>query len=45
MGNINVNIRARKQYSTLHLLFDVLMVFLTGGLWLIWLLIRFLRNN
>ena len=29
----------------LGVLFDFVMVFLTGGLWLIWIIIRFLRNN
>lgn len=28
----------------LGVLFDVFMVFATGGLWLIWILIRFLRS-
>lgn len=31
--------------STGGLLIDLLLVFATGGLWLIWLLIRYLRNN
>lgn len=31
--------------STLGLMFDVAMVFLTGGVWLLWILIRYLRNN
>ena len=34
-----------KQRGTLGILFDALLVVLTGGLWLIWILIRFLRNN
>lgn len=35
----------RRHYSTLHLLFDFFMVMITGGLWLIWILIRFMRSN
>lgn len=31
--------------STLGILVDFILVLLTGGLWLIWILIRFLRNN
>ena len=34
-----------KPRGTLGILFDVLLVVLTGGLWLVWILIRFLRNN
>lgn len=26
-------------------LLDFILVFLTGGLWLIWILIKYLRNN
>lgn len=35
---------ARKQ-SGLGILFDLIMTFLTGGLWLIWVLIRYLRTH
>ena len=34
-----------KKRSTLGLIIDFVLVFATGGLWLIWLLIRFLRNS
>lgn len=34
-----------KKRGMLGLLFDFVMVFLTGGLWLIWLLIRYLRQS
>ena len=37
--------RRKKHYGLLHLIFDFLMVMLTGGLWLIWIIIRFLRAN
>lgn len=26
-------------------LFDVTMIFLTGGLWIIWILVRWIRAN
>lgn len=35
----------KKHYSTMHLIWDLILVFLTGGLWLIWIIIRYLRNN
>lgn len=34
----------KKHYTTLHLLLDLILVFATGGLWLIWILIRYLRR-
>ena len=34
-----------KKREMLGLIFDFVMVFLTGGLWLIWLLIRYLRQS
>ncbi len=34
-----------KKRSTLGLILDVILVFATGGLWLIWILVRYLRNN
>lgn len=35
----------RTRYSFGSLVVDFLLTLLTGGLWLIWILIRFLRNN
>jgi hypothetical protein len=34
-----------KKYTFLHGLLDIFLVFITGGLWLIWILIKFLRKN
>lgn len=34
-----------KKRSTAGLILDVILTFCTGGLWLIWILIRYLRNN
>ncbi len=34
-----------KKRSTLGLVIDFLLVMCTGGLWLIWILIRYLRNH
>lgn len=35
----------KKKRGTLGLLLDFILVMCTGGLWLIWILIRYLRNN
>lgn len=35
----------KKKRSTIGLIIDLILVLCTGGLWLIWILIRFLRNN
>lgn len=37
--------RSGKKRSTVGLILDVILVFATGGLWLIWILVRYLRNN
>lgn len=34
-----------KKRSMLGLILDFILVLATGGLWLIWLLIRYLRNS
>lgn len=34
-----------KKRSTAGLILDVILVFATGGLWLVWILVRYLRNN
>lgn len=34
----------QKQYSGFNLFVDFILTLLTGGLWLIWILIRFLRS-
>lgn len=36
---------AKKNRGCLLTLLDVVLVVLTGGLWLIWILVRYLRNN
>lgn len=35
----------RRRYGLGHFIFDLFMVAITGGLWLIWILFKFLRNN
>lgn len=37
--------RNDNKQGCLKTLLDFILVFLTGGLWLIWILIRYLRNN
>lgn len=34
-----------KRYGLGKLILDFILVWLTGGLWLIWILIRYLRSN
>lgn len=34
-----------KNYGCLHALFDIFMIFITGGLWLIWILVKYLRTH
>lgn len=38
-------IEIKKHYGFIHLVFDLFMTIVTGGLWLVWLLIKFLRNG
>lgn len=37
--------KGNKKRGTVGLIWDVILTFLTGGLWLVWLLIRYLRKN
>ena len=37
--------RNKNRYGFFNLLLDFTLVLLTGGLWLVWILIRFLRTN
>lgn len=34
-----------KKYGCCNFLFDVALFFLTGGLWLIWIFVREIRNT
>ena len=34
-----------QRYTFGHMLFDFIMILLTGGLWLIWVLVRYLRTH
>jgi hypothetical protein len=34
-----------KKYGCLMMLFDLFMIVITGGLWLIWVLVRYLRTH
>lgn len=37
--------RCRRHYGLLNFLFDILLVCVTGGLWLIWIFVREMRNR
>ena len=34
-----------KKYTKRSALFDLIMIALTGGFWLLWVLVRFLRTH
>lgn len=34
-----------KRYGFCHMVFDFIMTIATGGFWLIWVLIRYLRTH
>ena len=34
-----------KNYGCLYALFDIFMIFITGGLWLIWIIVKYLRTH
>lgn len=36
---------SKKQYKLHNFLFDLILCFITGGLWLIWIFIREMRNR
>ena len=35
----------KKKRGAFGILLDLILTCMTGGLWLIWIIIRFLRNN
>lgn len=35
----------RKKYGITNFLFDIIMLVMTGGLWLIWIFAREMRNH
>lgn len=37
--------RTRKRYGIGRFLLDLLLIFLTGGLWLFWIVLRYLRTH
>ena len=36
---------SRRKYGILNFLLDVFLFFITGGLWLIWIFVREMRNR
>ena len=40
-----VNCKIRKPYGFFSFLFDLFMVAITSGLWLIWIFVREMRNR
>lgn len=39
------HVSPRRKYGVLNALIDITLTFLTGGLWLIWIIIRYLRTH
>jgi hypothetical protein len=37
--------RTRKPYGCMSFLFDIVLTLITGGLWLIWIFVREMRNR
>lgn len=35
----------RRRYTLFNFLFDILMLIITGGLWVIWIFVREMRNR
>lgn len=38
-------VRVRRRYGFFHFLWDIFMTCITGGLWLIWIFVREMRNR
>ena len=45
MNEYYYGVRKQKRYTIWSFIFDILMTGITGGLWLFWLLLKFLRTN
>jgi hypothetical protein len=35
----------KRRYGLIHFAFDIFMTVITGGLWLIWIFVREMRNR
>lgn len=44
-GNYPIVIRPRRRYGFIHFFWDCFLSIATGGLWLIWIFIREMRNR
>jgi hypothetical protein len=44
-GGFIMSRNCRKKYGLFNFLFDLFMCFITGGLWLIWIFVREMRNR
>lgn len=42
---VYIPVRRRKRYGVFKFFFDCLLVFITGGLWLIWIFVREMRRR
>lgn len=39
-----MGLKTRKRYGTGQLVLDMVLIILTGGLWLLWMIVRALRS-
>jgi len=37
--------RRKNPYSFLHFLLDLVLIFLTGGLWILWIIFRYMHRR
>lgn len=37
--------RNKKRYGLLDFLLDIFLIIITGGLWLLWMIFKFIRDN
>ena len=42
---VHIFMKSKKKYGLMNFVFDVLLVCVTGGLWLIWVFCREMRNR
>lgn len=43
--NVFLVVKPRKRYGFWRFMLDLTLTYITGGLWLLWLFIKFLRSN
>jgi hypothetical protein len=44
-ASMQITVKTKKKYGPMRFLGDVIMTVITGGLWLIWIFVREMRNR